>query len=342
MYPRRAIKASLVLFAAIAFGQPEVQKPAQTSASGRSPDLTIQGVGRGIVLIDGVWQFHLGDDPSWAQPSLDDSGWESILTDDTWGDQGHPSYTGFAWYRRHLKILPTFGDSGNYSVFIPETQDAYEMYWNGKLIGQYGCLPPHASWYYNFRAFPKSIPLTGASEGVLAIRVWKAPLDAFDRADGGGVWLPQIGDPNTISLRAESSEWHIISADLFDYGLVLVRAFIAFMCLVLWYRDREQLLFVWVSIYTAAPVAIDILRPASSAFPFHGISPARSISRSMCSTTSPCGSCWSGCCGFTKISFWSVGQGRLHMRPWRPASPTDSWHSFGPMQLSGCNGQTDS
>ena len=222
------------------------------------------------MLIDGVWQFHIGDDPGWAQPSLDDSKWESILTDDTWGDQGHPSYTGFAWYRRHLKIVPTLGDPGKYSVFIPEAQDAYEMYWNGKLIGQYGSLPPHASWYYNFRAFPKSIPLTGAPEGVLAVRVWKAPLDVFDPAEVGGIYMPQVGDPNTISLRADASEWHLISADLFDYGLVLVRAFIALMCLVLWYRDRKELLFVWVSIYTAAPVAIDILnRLFSIPFPWN-------------------------------------------------------------------------
>lgn len=104
MYSRVAIRISQVLFAAIAFGQPAEQMAAQPSAPGRSADLKVQGIGRGIVLIDGVWQFHLGDDPSWAQPSLDDSRWQSILTDDTWGDQGHPSYTGFAWYRRHLKI----------------------------------------------------------------------------------------------------------------------------------------------------------------------------------------------------------------------------------------------
>ena len=55
------------------------------------------------------------------------------------------------------------------------------------------------------------------------------------------------------------SEWEIISGDLFDYGLILLRVFIAFLCLVLWYRNRKEQLFVWVAIYTAAPVAIDII-----------------------------------------------------------------------------------
>ena len=207
--------------------------------------------------IDGAWQFHLGDDLSWAQPSLDDSIWESIQVNATWGEQGHPAYTGFAWYRRHLEIVPAAGNNGQYSVFIQAAQDAYEVYWNGKLIGQYGKLPPHASWYYS--QFARSFPLTGSAAGVLAIRVWKAPLDAFDPAESGGVYLPMVGDPDTISLGVDETEWQIISGDLFDYGLVMLRIFIAFLSLVLWYRNRNEHLFVWVAVYTATPVAIDIL-----------------------------------------------------------------------------------
>lgn len=268
MYSRIAIKALLVLCAAFAFGQQTGQKAAQPAGPAQAPALTIQGIGKGIVPIDGNWQFHLGDNPSWAQPSLDDTRWESIQADDPdmWGGQGHPSYTGFAWYRRHLKIVPAAGDSGQYSVFILHAEDAYELYWNGKLIGQYGKLPPHAWWYYS--EFPQSFPLTGAPDGVLAIRVWKAPLNAFDPATEGGVYLPQVGDPDTIALSAAANEWQIISGDLFDYGLVLLRAFIAFLCLVLWFRNRKEHLFVWVAIYTAAPVVIDILNRLFR-IPFH-------------------------------------------------------------------------
>jgi hypothetical protein len=128
--------------------------------------------------IDGAWQFHLGDDLRWAQPSWDDTGWESIGVDRPWGAQSHPSYAGFAWYRRHVNIVPGVGDTGQYSLLIQRADDAYEVYWNGKLIGQYGRLPPHASWYY--AQFPRSFPLPGPPSGVLAIRVWKAPLDIFD------------------------------------------------------------------------------------------------------------------------------------------------------------------
>lgn len=257
------VTATLLLFAVLAFGQQPAATSKQPAATPKQPAkpatpvLVIRGIGRGIVPIDGAWQFHLGDDMRWAQTSFDDSGWEKILTDDTWGDQGHPSYTGFAWYRRHIDIHPTSGESGEYSVFIQDAQDAYEVYWNGELIGRYGKLPPHASWYYS--TFPQAFPLRGSAIGVLAVRVWKAPLDMFDPATNGGIYLPQVGDPSTVALQVGSIEWQIIRGDLFDYGLIMLRAFIALLCLVLWYRNRKEYLFIWVAVYTAAPIAVDII-----------------------------------------------------------------------------------
>ena len=247
----------LLMVSADAVGQQAPQKAAQAALSDHAPVLVLQGIGRGVVPIDGNWQFHLGDNPIWSQPSLDDSHWETIHVDDEWGAQGHPLYSGFAWYRRHIDLIPAAGSIGNFSIYIEEAEDAYEIYWNGNLVGQYGTLPPHASWYY--QPFPRSFPLSGATSGVLAIRVWERPLNIFDGAERGGIYLPNVGDPESIALRLGAREWSIIRGDLFDYGLVMLRAFIAFLCLVLWYRNREERLFTWVAVYTATPIAIDII-----------------------------------------------------------------------------------
>ena len=258
MYSRHAISLMLVLSAALAVGQQPGTQTAQAAQPSHTPVLVIPDIGDGIMPIDGTWQFHLGDDPSWARPSLDDSGWESISVDGPWGAEGHPSYAGFAWYRRHVEIKSATSDSSQYSVLIPGVNDAYEVYWNGKLIGQFGKLPPHALWYYS--QFERSFPLNGATAGVLAIRVWKAPLHAFSSAQLGGLHgPPYVGDSDTVSLAAAYTEWQIIRGDLFDYGLVMLRAFIALLCLVLWYRDRQEHLFIWVAIFTASPVVTDIL-----------------------------------------------------------------------------------
>jgi beta-galactosidase/beta-glucuronidase len=61
--------------------------------------LKVSNPGTGSIPLQGNWQFHLGDDKGWADPALDDSGWEQIHVDAPWGAQSHPSYTGFAWYR---------------------------------------------------------------------------------------------------------------------------------------------------------------------------------------------------------------------------------------------------
>ena len=258
MFPRVLVCACLLLIVVNAASQQPSRTITQAAPAAHTQALVIGGVGRGLVPIDGKWQFHLGDDPAWAGANLDDSSWESIRSDDPWGVQGHPSYTGFAWYRRHVDIRPTSGETGQYRLLIPHGEDAYEVYWNGKLIGQYGNLPPHPVWYYSY--YPRSFPLIGSAVGVLAIRVWKAPLDIFSLAESGGLYeTPLVGDPDTIALREAAIDWDYVREELFDYSLILLRIFIAALCVILWSRNRSEQLFIWVGIFTATPIALRIL-----------------------------------------------------------------------------------
>ena len=103
------------------------------AASGFAGTLTVENPGAGSVPLDGKWQFHLGDDLFWANPAVDDSGWEQIGADTTWGAQTHPSYAGFAWYRRHITIENSSRtQTGNLALLIPPVDDVYDLYWNGK------------------------------------------------------------------------------------------------------------------------------------------------------------------------------------------------------------------
>jgi nicotinamidase-related amidase len=63
--------------------------------------LVIQGLGKGQVKLNGFWQFHTGDDPRWASPSLDDSAWEPITASGTWGSQDHPDIQDLPGTERH-------------------------------------------------------------------------------------------------------------------------------------------------------------------------------------------------------------------------------------------------
>ena len=248
------LHALLFLSVARAAAEGVTAGPAQAGQT-----LTLGGLGNGAADLTGKWQFHLGDDARWATPSFDDAGWEAISTDAPWGAQGHSSYTGIAWYRRHLEIDPAPGGPRQYRVLIPHAEDAYEVYWNGQLIGRYGRFPPHASWYYS--VFPRSFPLPDTTRGVLALRVWTAPLDVFSVAESGGLYAPPVvGDADTIELYERAITWEEVRENLFDYSLILLRVFIATLCVLLWLRNRREQLFLWVGVFTVTPVAVGILQ----------------------------------------------------------------------------------
>lgn len=44
-----------------------------------------QDPGPGSVEITGKWQFHTGDNLAWADPAFNDSGWEQLSIDKSWG-----------------------------------------------------------------------------------------------------------------------------------------------------------------------------------------------------------------------------------------------------------------
>src|SRR5277367_3951049 len=91
-----------------------------------STSFKIQDPGKGFVEVGGLWHFRTGDDLAWAQPGYNDSDWEQLHGDKTWGAQTHPSYVGFAWYRKAIEVT---GASGQLTILMPPVDDAYEVYW---------------------------------------------------------------------------------------------------------------------------------------------------------------------------------------------------------------------
>lgn len=63
-----------------------------------------------VVSLNGLWRFHTGDNPAWADPNFDDSGWPLLHPDRSWAEQGYPGYQGFAWYRFQLLVPPKLTD----------------------------------------------------------------------------------------------------------------------------------------------------------------------------------------------------------------------------------------
>jgi hypothetical protein len=222
------------------------------------PPLVIEGVGSATAPLDGKWQFHTGDDVGWASPTLDDSGWEPITVNKSWGEQNHFGYTGYAWYRRHLNVIPVAGSHAELAVFIPPVDDSYEVYWNGDLIGQGGKLPPHPVWYFQppYRTFGMGQP----QSGVLALRVWKAPYSSFDSGTlGGPIRDPLIGSSEAIATYKESLDHRWLASQQYNFALNLLYGLVALLSVLAWLRSRKQKLLFWAAIYSLAPLLAQTL-----------------------------------------------------------------------------------
>lgn len=252
---------ALLAWAALASAK---QASAETTPS---TPLVIEGLGSGTAALRGPWQFHVGDDAAWAAPAFDDSTWERLSADRPWGEQGHARFTGFAWYRFDIAIAPTPGFPAQVSLLVPDVQDAYEVYWNGNLIGRNGKLPPHPVWYYSQAA--RIFELGRVQRGVLAVRVWKAPLLSDDSGmDGGFEAVPLIGSQEAIANAKAALDYEWLHARQFLFGENLFYALVALLAFLLWYRNRSRRLLFWMTGFAFVPPANLLLLNAHFRLPY--------------------------------------------------------------------------
>ncbi len=193
-----------------------------------SAPLVVDGLGKPSAKLDGTWQFHTGDDPAWASPTLDDSQWESIQTDKPWGSQQHFGYSGYAWYRRHIDFAPGPSDKLDLTLAVGYVADVYEIYWNGKKVGGYGTMPPqHRSYWGNL---PHIYKLGKPQPGVLAIRVWNNIPASSDSGLGGGLYSPPfLGTKDAITALLTSSNYLWLKASQYSFALVLLDGLVAIL-----------------------------------------------------------------------------------------------------------------
>jgi diguanylate cyclase (GGDEF)-like protein len=244
------------------------QAPAAGVPTGSAP-IVIEALGKGAVSLSGPWRFHLGDDPAWAAPAFDDSRWPQLTADRPWGRQGYARYTGYAWYRCQVTLVPAPGVAPPFSLLLEQVDDAYQIYWNGRLVGHNGRLDPYRIWYYANAQKAQVFSLGPGQTGVLAFRVWKAPLFSDDSGQAGGFEsAPRIGSPQAIAALKGALDYQWLSRRQFLFGQSLVYALLALVSFVVWLRHPSQWLLFWMMAFTAAPVAIMLLLVSGLHWPY--------------------------------------------------------------------------
>src|SRR5206468_8929625 len=131
------------------------------------------------------------DDRRWAVAHVPDE-WEKLM----------PGYDGMGWYRRTIHVPPALRD-GPLGLEFATVGDAYEVYWDGTLIGRGGRLPP---------AFEESVDPTlvivpssalARNPGgvhVLAVRVYN------DYAYGGLMGSVKMGRYDVLASKRSPDE----------------------------------------------------------------------------------------------------------------------------------------
>jgi len=229
--------------------------------------IAIAGLGKGTVTLNGPWRFHFGDDPAWAAPGFDDSAWEQLTADRPWGAQGYSGSTGSAWYRCNIALTPAPGIPPQFSLLLPEVDDAYEVYWNGKVVGGSGKLQPPPVWYYRQPA--QVLSLGQVENGVLAVRVWKAPLLSDDSGQVGGFEVaPLIGSPEAIASAKAALDYEWLRSRQFLFGENLVYALIALFSFLLWCRNSSRWLLFWMTGFTVVQPLNLLLLNAHITWPY--------------------------------------------------------------------------
>jgi len=260
----------------VALPEPSAGQAPTASSPTSSTATLIEGLGKAVALLDGPWQFHLGDDPRWASPSFDDSQWETLSADRPWGEQGHPSYTGYAWYRLHLSLNSALGNRSDFALLVPHLSDVYEIYWNGNSIGRSGKLPPYPIWYrstdppaiYTLASGTRESPPERDLQGTLAIRVWKAPLLSEDSGRSGGFEeVPVVGYPDSIAAYKTTLDYQWLRSNLVSFSEYLLYGIAGFLSLFSWLRDRQQRTLLWMTGFALSPLTRLVLYGLRIAWP---------------------------------------------------------------------------
>jgi sigma-B regulation protein RsbU (phosphoserine phosphatase) len=220
-----------------------------------------------VASIDGLWRFHLGDDPAWAAPGFDDSTWKLLRSDHSWAYQGYRGLSGYAWYRFTVMIP---AGSQPTSLLLSRIFTGYRAYVDGQLAGGDGAIAPALINIQLPRTarIPLTSTVTTTSRKVqVAIRVWHSPIWA-SYISGGPKRGNLVGDDRLI-VEEQSNRQRALNDHYVDlYLSACIRGIVGLTILGLFLlrpREREYLWFALIQLFGGAD---DVLEFFHSAYAF--------------------------------------------------------------------------
>lgn len=211
-----------------------------------------------ISKLDGLWRFHTGDDPQFAQPDFDDSAWPLLKSNQSWATQGYPGYSGTAWYRFELYLPENLDDP---ALLFPLFVNNDQVYANGQLIGQAGPMPPHSQLMAGPHTLLCRIPPRTVAHFRpvhIAIRVWQSRLSV---GRGGPNGTALVGSFGLLKSKYDDEiKWRywFVTAQNIQLLISLLAGLAALALFALQSSDREYLWFGVFELMSATLSGIEV------------------------------------------------------------------------------------
>jgi len=205
----------------------------------RSFDATQVG---GRVTLGPEWLFHPGDDPAWAAPGLDDSGWQTVSAKKQLFEYGIHDIR-YGWYRIHIRLPER---ARNLSVGVSSVAGKYEVYANGLRIGGNGGFPGPA-FLTQQRLLDFPIPEEVAARDRVLVLALRFRLDpSGDRGKGSATPIDAetglyLYGGDSAGRDATYIQSHLVWDRLVLSGLCLLMGLIALSLFASLRQQREYL-----------------------------------------------------------------------------------------------------
>jgi sigma-B regulation protein RsbU (phosphoserine phosphatase) len=209
-----------------------------------------------------VWRVMAGDDPAYARPEFDDSGWavDSWQVSSLLGN-GARWRGGVQWYRATF-VVPDERRGKPLAVGAGPLKHAYDVFAEGVQIGKFGeWTPRQVLWVPRHETFSIPTELTQSGQVHIAIRRFTRPESTswtvFQTAGGVGYpHQPQVGLFPEIKATEELHRAAGAMAMMPQNLIVLVLAACGVVCLVFFAIQRRERQYLWVGLYmTSGAVA---------------------------------------------------------------------------------------
>ncbi len=133
--------------------------------------LTLEAVHSGTNLFSTPWKYHPGDNPEWANPTFDDTAWESMSTLLSRKKLSENRWEGIGWFRLHLSVPDEQLWHLPLALYVTYQAGASEIYLDGELIYKFGTVGTRKKEEKPYwERTPQVISFSGKTDHVIAVR----------------------------------------------------------------------------------------------------------------------------------------------------------------------------